>query len=225
MHPAADAVQVSVTADVWTILTAIGTVAAAVVAVGISVWSYYTSRGAAAAAEDKDASAQARRIVVIPRHTMGNYDVVHLPDETVDMLNASDEPILEARIIYGCGDNTAGMQRSWDWVQGNGRNTSYTELIRPGDSFSFTGDWQARGHGAPVDLTEAERGGLYGVVTWSDSRDRHWLRHGREQPIELLQPWTPNTRPIPRYRTDRDRPAIRAAGQVLQQGSTSLDLP
>jgi hypothetical protein len=209
--------------DIWDKLTAIGTVGSVVAALVLAGWAGLAGRRGRRRLDDREARAEARKVVAIPttvfdldEDKQGAVDV----REYVEIVNAGDEPILEARMIYGASDKGNEMMRDWQWMHGNGRGTSYASLVLAGDRYRFTGDWQVMHSNDSTSPSEADRGGFYGVIAWSDARDRHWIRRGRDQPVELKKPMTYGVDPQPVHRREASTRTVtdaRARAVELQR--------
>jgi hypothetical protein len=193
--------QVDVQPDIWTILTAVGTFGAVIAAMLGTWYGVSSGRRERRHLEDKEARAEARKVVVIPTHEYDNDEVAAFTREFVQIVNAGGVPILEARMVYGGSFNS-----QWVWMHGSGG--SYTELVLPNDQHSFTGGWH-NVRKEPTELSNAERGGLYGAVAWSDARDRHWVRRGRDQPVELAAPYVWGTPTLPANAKDNNQRVIQ----------------
>ncbi len=221
--------HVIVEPDIWTKLTAIGTVGAVVAAVLLAVWAGLAGRRARKQQDDREARAEARKVVLLPGHgeELWPSDDGHSQElkitEHLDIVNAGDEPILEARMIWGGSDRGNDTMRDWQWLHGG---PSIHPLVLANDRVRFHGQWQTKDPRESQQLSNADRGGLFGVVTWSDARDRHWIRRGRDQPVELKEPTRYGAEPKQKYRRDKnsrvitDTSALWAANKSDLQAAT-----
>ena len=152
--------RVDVASDVWTILIAVGTVAASVIALGIALWSERNRR--------RDAAAEQLR---------GARTVLTLCGEAaqyggIEIVNASNEPIVDVIVL-------AGECLPWRWIPAQGYGHSHTALLRAGGTWNAGGHWsqsadllrRIRRRGqcvAPAELLHALAGGRHRVdgCTW-----------------------------------------------------------
>lgn len=209
--------EVVVHPDIWTKLTAIGTIGAVAMALILAVWSGVAARVARVRLDDREAKAEARKVVILITSTWEQVDgTPGVSRDWVEVVNAGDEPIVEARMLYGYS-HPAPHQLDWQWMHGNGGGSSYTPLILAYDRYRFSGDWRPIPPAEPRNPSNADRGGFYGIVTWSDSRNRHWVRSGREQPVELQEPLRYEERPTPRHRKDADASVIKHAAALADK--------
>jgi hypothetical protein len=198
--------------DIWTKLTAFGTVGAVGAAVLLAIWGGHAGRRALIQQDDREARAEARKVVLLPGHDEelwpsddGDSQELRIT-EYLDVVNAGDEPILEARMIWGGSDRTNDSMADWQWLHGT---PSYHPLVLANDRVRFHGQWQIKAPGESQQLSNADRGGLFGVVMWSDARDRHWIRRGRDQPVELKEPIRYGSDLKQKYRHDKKNRVIK----------------
>jgi hypothetical protein len=212
--------QVDVHPDIWAKLTAIGTVGSAIVALLLAGWAAIAQSRLRRQLDDREARAQARRVVAIPTTEYRTIDGTTggFTADFVDIVNAGDEPIFEARMIYGGSDKGYESMRDWEWWAGNGNGTMYTPLVQASDQYRFPGNWHAVESPDASDPCQADRGGFYGVIAWSDARDRHWIRRGRDQPVELRRPMVYGADPQPVHRRDASTRTIREARSRIIPG-------
>jgi hypothetical protein len=219
-------VDVVVQPDIWTKLTAIGTIGSVAAAMILAGWAGLAGRRARRRQDDREARAEARKVVSLPGHVDdlwptddGGQELVI--KELIQIVNAGDEPILEVRMVYGGSDKGNETMDDWQWMHGSG--SSYSPLVLANDRFSFGGRWQVIGSNEQKNPSNADRGGFFGVVTWSDARNRHWIRRGRDQPVELQQRTAYGQDPVPTHRRDTKSRTIKDARALWAKNKADLD--
>jgi hypothetical protein len=167
---------VEVVHDGWTMLTAIGAVAASVLALGIALWSERNRRQDARSDQDRSA-----RTVLTLCGQAAQYG-------GIEIVNASDEPILDVLLV-------GGECAPWTWVPAGGYGHSHTTLLRAAGTWNAGGHWSqsadllgeydAFGNALPPPnyLTLS----LVAVIEWTDSRGTRWKRRGRDEPVRTLR--------------------------------------
>ena len=175
-NPGVAALAVEVVHGAWTILTAIGTVTASVLALGIALWSERNRRQDARA----DQVRSARTVLTLCGHA-AQYG-------GIEIVNASSEPILDVLLVSGgCAP--------WSWVPADGYGHSHTTLLRAGGTWNAGGHWSQsadlRGDydpdGNALPPPHYFTLSLVAVIEWTDSRGTHWQRHGRDEPVRTTR--------------------------------------
>jgi hypothetical protein len=217
--------HVDVQPDIWTILTAVGTIGAVIAAL-LGVWYGITAaKRERQRLEDRSAQSDARKIVVICRIVL---DVNAHPEPTwrdgIEIVNASPEPILEVRLLHASSKPTVESMRPWYWSPGSG-GSSHTQLLLPGQERQFGGRWIPVGGGVTNFETpsNADRGWFMATVTWSDVRNRHWIRRAGEEPVELQQPTVYGEDPIPVRSRDQSCHVITETRALWAQNKRAIE--
>lgn len=202
--------HVEVAADIWTILTAIGTVGAVVAALLGTWYGVNASRRERDRLEDREAESEARKVLILHTLRAANDDTVPMWARTIlgiEVVNAGREPILDARLLHASSNPTVPSMKGWQWWPGNG-GASHTQVVLPGASHAFRGSWKQEGGDGTQTPSSADRGWFTATVTWTDARNRHWVRRGSEPPVELGKPTQYGEDPEPKRRTDRSSGVI-----------------
>ena len=163
--------------DPWTVVAALGSILASVVALSIALWSAYERRRR----DEESQLTEARQI----------YTLILPPASGARIINGSRAPIFRVNLIGG--DVRPGAYagaKKWRWMHGNGAMAAYVEALLPGEHHDFGGWWTTVDN--PVPLVKEDGNQLAPplaamswftiTVRWSDAQGTRWERTGNGEP-------------------------------------------
>jgi hypothetical protein len=98
--------HVVVVPDIWTVLTAVGTVSAVVVALLGTWYGVTAARRERRRMEDQVAQSDARKVLIVNKLLHHDNGIQATSYDAIVLINASAEPVLEAFLLDGSSEPT-----------------------------------------------------------------------------------------------------------------------